>query len=244
MQKSQAEARTKGGEIQESMAIIDAPAAVAELMDHVDNTLSGSRFFTGLARGSHSLEHVRDVFSQYYWWRNRFHRWFGVCIARSEGFGTRAPIEFVLSELIEHIGEEIKGDHHGLCQRALRQLGVTDFAAIRPLPLTEAYTQSFIDRYACGDRSGEEALAALAGRELLAPKRNRMTIDALNQHYGIREGLEFFSLHEELEVEHFKGLWEAVGRYEACGPDRLVRAAQEEITLHMRFWDQASAALA
>ena|SRR5437763_4377884 len=224
--------------------MLDAPTVAAELTDHVERALGESVFFRGLGEGKHSLDHLRRVFSQYYWWRNRFHRWFGVCIAKSEGFGTRAPIEFVLTELIEHIEQEITGNHHGLAQRFLQRLGVTDCLSIRPVAVTSAYTDSFIERYACSDRTGEEALAALAGREMVAPRRNRITIDALGQAYGIRDGLEFFSLHEELEEEHFKGLWEAVSRYVDHGLDRLVLAAKDEISGHLRFWDDVSAALA
>ena len=35
--------------------------------------------------------HVRDVFGQYYLWRNRFHRWFGICVAKS------APVDDTLN---------------------------------------------------------------------------------------------------------------------------------------------------
>lgn len=224
--------------------MLNAPTVVAELEQHVTESLDGSRFFSGLRAGGHDVGHLRAVFSQYYWWRNRFHRWFGVCIARASGFGTEAPTEFVLSELIEHIEEEITGDHHGMCQTFLRELGVTDFAAIQPIPETRAYTDSFAERYMCTDRSGEEALAALAGRELVAPARNRITIDALSQAYGITGGLEFFSLHEELEVEHFKGLWEAVTRTYSGDPQQLVEAAKSEVSIHVKFWDDVSRAVA
>ena len=223
--------------------MLNAPTVVSELEEHVSASLDGSEFFRGLRGGEHSREHLAAVFSQYYWWRNRFHRWFGVCIAKTPGFGTAVPTEFVLSELIEHIEEEIKGDHHGMCQTFLRQLGVTDFAAIEPIAVTAAYTDSFADLYACSDRTGEEALAALAGRELVAPKRNRITIDALSLAYGVREGLEFFSLHEELEVEHFKGLWDAVTKSYQGDPQQLVAAAKHEVARHVKFWDDVSEAV-
>jgi len=223
--------------------MLNAPTVVAELEQHVSASLDQSRFFSGLRSGAHSLEHLRGVFLQYYWWRNRFHRWFGVCIARAPGFGTAAPTEFVLSELVEHVEEEIKGDHHGMCQAFLRHLGVTDFGAVRPLETTEAYTDSFAERYMGSERSGEEALAALAGRELVAPARNRITIDALAGVYGVREGLEFFSLHEELEVEHFKGLWEALTKTYSGDPRQLVQAAKDEVAIHVRFWDDVSVAV-
>ncbi len=222
---------------------LEAPSVVDDLTNHVNHTLAESKFFAGLKQGTHSIEHVRAVFSQYYLWRNRFHRWFGVCIAKASAFGTNAPTEYVLSELIEHIEEEIKGDHHGMCVTFLHNLGVTDLAAIKPLPLTTAYTNSFIERYMSPNKTGEEALAALAGRELVAPARNRISIDALSEKYGVKEGLAFFSLHEELEVEHFKGLWDAVTKGYQGDTSQLAKAAFDEVTLHVKFWDDVSAAV-
>jgi pyrroloquinoline quinone (PQQ) biosynthesis protein C len=222
---------------------VEALSAVADVTNHVNNSLAKSKFFAGLKRGTHSIEHVRAVFSQYYLWRNQFHRWFGVCIAKSPAFGTSAPIEYVLSELTEHIEEEIKGDHHGMCKTFLKHLGVTNLAAIKPLAITTAYCDSFITRYISPSKTGEEALAALAGRELVAPARNRISIDTLSANYSLTEGLEFFTLHEELEVEHFKGLWEAVTKDYPGDTDELVKAAKDEITLHVKFWDDVSAAL-
>src|SRR5579859_2078268 len=105
--------------------MLNAPTVVADLEQHVSESLAASRFFSGLRDGTHDKDHVRAVFSQYYWWRNRFHRWFGVCIAKAPGFGTDTPTEFILSELIEHIEEEISGDHHGMCVTFMRELGVT-----------------------------------------------------------------------------------------------------------------------
>ena len=223
--------------------MLNVPTVVTDLENHVAESLDRSRFFSGLKAGDHSLGHLQAVFGQYYWWRNRFHRWFGVCIAKAPGFGTEAATEFILSELIEHIEEEITGDHHGMCVTFLRELGLTDLPAITPIQVTREYTDSFADRYMPAERSGEEALAALAGRELVAPARNRITIDALSQSYEVTKGLEFFSLHEELEVEHFKGLWEAVVKTYSGKHEQLVEAAKTEVTLHVRFWDDVSEAV-
>ncbi len=223
--------------------VLETPTVVADITNHVNNSLAESKFFSGLRQGTHSIDHVRAVFSQYYLWRNRFHWWFGVCIAKSPAFGTKAPTEYILSELVEHIEEEVKGDHHGMCKTFLHHLGVTDTESITALPITTEYSRSFIDRYMHPSKTGEEALAALAGRELVAPARNRISIDALSEKYGIKDGLEFFSLHEELEVEHFKGLWDAVTKDYTGDPTQLTQAAHDEITLHVKFWDELSADL-
>ena len=219
---------------------MDEADVVSNLVGQVNNSLEGSSFFSAFASGTLDIEHIRQTFSQYYWWRNRFHRWFGVCIAKSPAFGN-TETDFILSELIEHIEEEIKGNHHGLCLRFLETIEISDPAAIEPLPETVRYSDHFISRYMDHGVSGQEALAALAGRELVAPARNRLTIAAFQTHYGVQSGLEFFDLHEELEVEHFRGLWAAVTQSSPQDPTKLLDAARSEIVAHVKFWDDVSA---
>ncbi|AXE87409.1 iron-containing redox enzyme family protein [Streptomyces sp. Go-475] len=215
---------------------------VGELSDTVDRELENSTFWRAFTRGELPLEHVRDVFLQYYLWRNTFHRWFGVCIAKSPAFGSGRQTEYILQELSEHIEEEVSGDHHGLAVQFLKVLGVDNPRDVLPLPHTTAYENHFAELYMSPERSGDEALAALAGRELVAPKRNRLTIDAFQEKYGITESLEFFHLHEELEVEHFRGLWGAVAT-QSEKDRRLVEAAKDQIVRHVRFWDDVHAAV-
>lgn len=219
------------------MTSLDSPAVADSLVAYVRGQLGSSTFFSDLRAGKPTLEQLRTVFGQYYLWRNQFHRWFGVCIAKSAPFGTAFDTSFVLAELAEHIDEEVGGDHHGMCVAFLAQLGITDPSAIMPTPETTQYSDSFVVAYMNPERSGEEALAALAGREIVAPARNRLTIDALSQHYGISSGLEFFDLHEELEIEHFKGLWGALVKTYSADAELLIKAARTEIRRHVEFWD-------
>ncbi len=94
------------------------------------------------------------------------------------------------------------------------------------------------------DRSGDEALAALAGRELVGPSRNRIIISALPEHYGVTSGLEFFNLHADLEAEHFRALWEALARdSRTTDTRRLIDAARLEIWEHITFWDDVYSAI-
>jgi len=218
-------------------------SVVTELSDTVDNAFADSPFWRAFTAGEVPLDQLRAVFLQYYLWRNAFHRWFGVCIARSPAINSGADTEYILRELCEHIDEEIDGDHHGLIARFLKVLGAGDLLAVRPVPLTVRYIDHFAETYMAPDRTSEEAIAALAGRELAAPKRNLMTIEAFQEKYGIHEDLEFFHLHAELEVEHFLGLWGAVAT-QSEQDRRLVEAAKDEIVRHVRFWDDVYAATA
>jgi pyrroloquinoline quinone (PQQ) biosynthesis protein C len=225
-----------------SSATLGSQAVLDELTALVHQRLSDSPFWTAFTAGALPLAELRSVFSQYYLWRNGFHRWFGVCIVKSPAFGTPAPTDFILRELAEHIEEEVTGDHHGMCRRFMAAIGVPDVTAIEPLPVTLAYGDHFLRRYLTPEEPGERALAALAARELVAPERNRLTIEAFRDRYGITGGLEFFELHEELEREHFRGLWNAVVQAAPAEVDGLLGAARDEIVRHVAFWDDVAVA--
>jgi hypothetical protein len=122
-------------------------------------------------------------------------------------------------------------------------LGIGDPAHITALPVTDAYAESFLRCYFPADRSGDEALAALAGRELVGPSRNRIIISALPEHYGVTSGLEFFNLHTDLEAEHFRVLWEVLARDSRTDARRLIDAARLEIWEHITFWDDVYSAV-
>jgi hypothetical protein len=218
--------------------------AVSEILEaRVNNLLAESSFFSDLSAGRARLEDVRDVFGQFYLWRNRFHRWFGVCVAKAGPFGESPNARRVLGELIACLEQEIKGDHYGLARSFLAALGIDDPACIRALPVTSAYAESFVRYYFPVDRSGDEALAALAGRELVGPSRNKLIVSALLKHYGITSGLKFFSLHADLEAEHFRALWEALDHGTSTDNQRLIEAARLEIWEHITFWDDVYSAI-
>jgi pyrroloquinoline quinone (PQQ) biosynthesis protein C len=219
------------------MQPLDSRAVSESLESYARDRLAESDFFLDLSAGQIQPGCVRDVFGQYYLWRNRFHRWFGMCVARSAPFGDARNVPRVIGELISCLEQEIKGNHHGLALSFLAALGVEDPACIAALPVTESYAESFLRCYSSADRTGDEALAALAGRELVAPGRNEIIISALSGHYGVTSGLEFFSVHTDLEAEHFRVLWEALVHDTKADPRRLIEAARVEIWEHITFWD-------
>ena len=216
---------------------LDIRAVSESLESYARDRLAESDFFADLSAGQVNAEHVRDVFGQYYLWRNRFHRWFGLCVAKSAAFGDALNVPQVLGELITCLQQEITGNHHGLALSFLTALGIDDPARIAPMPVTDSYAESFLRCYFSADRSGDEALAALAGRELVAPSRNEIIISALSSRYGLTSGLEFFSVHTDLEAEHFRTLWEALARDTKADTQRLLEAARLEIWEHVTFWD-------
>jgi hypothetical protein len=223
--------------------VIDSRAASESLEAYTGNLLAESRFFSDLSAGAARPEHVREVFGQFYLWRNRFHRWFGICIAKSASFGEALNAPRVLSELIGCLEQEIKGDHHGLAVSFLSALGISEPARITALAATDSYAESFLRCYFSADRSGDEALAALAGRELVGPGRNRIITRALPQHYGVTSGLELFDLHETLETAHFQALWDALVVGTTVNSRKLLEAARMEIWEHVTFWDDVYSAV-
>lgn len=223
--------------------MIDSRTASQNLEAYTENLLAESSFFSDLSAGAARPEHVRDVFGQFYLWRNRFHRWFGICVARSAPFGEAMNVPVVLCELLGYLEQEIKGDHHRLAVSFLSALGVSDPARLSPLAVTDSYAESFLRCYFSAQTSGDEALAALAGRELAGPSRNRIIRRALPEHYSVTSGLEFFDLHEALEVAHFRSLWDALVMGSVINSRKLLEAARMEIWEHITFWDDVYSAV-
>jgi pyrroloquinoline quinone (PQQ) biosynthesis protein C len=225
------------------MQQLDSRFVAENLESYSRARLAESDFFSCLAEGKVHPGHVREVFGQYYQWRNRFHRWFGICVVKSAPFGDALNVPRVLGELITCLEQEITGNHHDLALSFLTALGVADPGCIATLPVTDAYAESFLRCYSPPDRTGDEALAALAGRELVVPSRNRIIVGALTKYYGVTSGLEFFNLHTDLEAEHFRGLWEALAHDTQADAGRLIEAARLEIWEHIAFWDDVYSAI-
>jgi hypothetical protein len=219
------------------MQQLDSRAVSMSLASYVRDRLAESDFFSDLSEGEVPPEHVRDVFGQYYLWRNRFHRWFGVCVAKIAPADDGLNVPRVLGELIECLAQETRGNKREMALSFLTALGIDNPARIDALPVTDAYAESFLRCYLPANRTGDEALAALAGRELVVPGRNGIIMSALPRHYGVTSGLEFFGPQEDLDAVHFRALWEAFASDSKADSRKLIEAARLEIWEHITFWD-------
>jgi hypothetical protein len=219
------------------MPLPGSTAASKSLGAYARARLAESVFFADLSVGQVHPEHVRDVFGQYCLWRSHFHRWFGVCVVKSPPAGDEPSPPRALAPLIACLEREIGENNRGLAASFLAGLGVAAPARITALPVTSAYAESFLRCYISADRSGDEALAALAGRELVVPRRNAIIVSALPGHYGVTTGLELFSLPAGPGSDHFPDLWEALANGAQADPEKLVEAARMEIWEHVTFWD-------
>jgi hypothetical protein len=218
------------------MKPLDGRSVSAELESYTRGLLAESSFFSALAAGNADLEHVRVVFGQYYLWHNRLHHWTGICLKKSASSDGALNMPLAVVGLIAFLRDEIKGTHRESALSFLGALGISDPLQIEALPVTNSYAESFLRCYS-GNCTGDEALAALAGQELVRPSRNQIITTALPKHYRVTSGLEFFDLDRELEARHARALWRAIVHDHEGEARRLIDAARLEIWEHMTFWD-------
>jgi hypothetical protein len=219
------------------MQLPGSTPASESLGAYASDRLAESVFFADLSAGQAHPRDVRDVFGQYCLWRSHFHRWFGVCVAKSRPAGDEPGPPRALGPLIACLEREISGSDRGLAASFLAALGIAAPACSSALPVTSAYAESFLRCYISADRSGDEALAALAGRELVVPRRNAIIVSALPGHYGVTAGLKLFSQPADPGAGLFPALWEALANGTKADPEALIEAARMEIWEHVTFWD-------
>src|SRR5258708_7038518 len=94
-----------------------------EIIDYSRHALSTSNFFGKLKNGEIGLSCLKYVFSQYRYWRDQFHTWFGLCILKS-GSCEPSHVRDAVLELADHTLTEMREDHAGMYRDFLRSLGV------------------------------------------------------------------------------------------------------------------------
>lgn len=216
-------------------------AITREVMDYSRHVLHTSAFFGKLKDGNLSLPQLRYVFSQYRYWRDQFHTWFGLCILKSGSCEPRYVHDAVL-ELADHTLTEMREDHAGLYRDFLQSLGVTlaDLRQSVKSACTSEYEQSFLLRFGTSTDNFVDSVAALSARELFAALRNTFVVNALKEKYGIEQSA-WWQLHEHLEVEHFRGSVRPIvaeillRRHRSF--DEAVSIMKSEIDRHARYWD-------
>jgi hypothetical protein len=226
-----------------TMELLDSRAVAESLASYIRDRLAESDFFSGLSAGEVPPGHVREVFGQYFLWHGRFHRWLDACVAKIAPSGDGHSAPRVPGELIERLAQEAKAGPPELIPSLQAILGVDDPSRIAVMPVTDAYAESFLRCYCPAARSGDEALAALAGRELSVAGRNEIIVSALPRHYGVTFGLDFFTPRARFETEHFRKLWQAFAYDSITDFQQLIEAARLEIWEHITFWDDVYSAV-
>jgi hypothetical protein len=106
--------------------------AVSESLEsYAAGLLAESAFFSALSAGGGRSRPRQGRLREYCLWRNRFHRWFGICVAKSAPVDDALNVPRVLTELIACLRHEIRGDHRRLALSFLAALGIEDPARIQ-----------------------------------------------------------------------------------------------------------------
>lgn len=111
----------------------------------------------------------------------------------------------------ENLADERDDDHPGMWLRFADAVGVAeaDVRATTIEPETNACVEGF--RAGMTERSPAFALGMLYAYESQTPDVAKTKVEGLRSHYGIDgDGVTYFELHGELDVEHTKGLADAL----------------------------------
>jgi len=156
-------------------------------------------FYQAWTAGTLPIEAMREYAKQYFHFEAAFPRFLSAIHSRCESAVAR---QVLLTNLWD---EEHGGDNHlALWLRFCEGLGLSE-AEVRssePFPETRQLVDGFFA--ACSAGSAEAGLATLYAYESQAPEVARQKIAGLKRNYGIEDArtLSFFSVHQDLDIEH------------------------------------------
>jgi pyrroloquinoline-quinone synthase len=167
---------------------LGAAVAARRLLDHP--------FYTAWAEGRLTLDDLRFYASQYWRQVEAFPGYLETLRDRLEpGSQARAIVE-------ANLADERDDDHPGLWLAFAAALGAAreDVRAATAEPETAACVDAFGSAMAAA--SLPFALGMLYGYESQTPAVAETKVAGLRTHYGVEDGLDYFTLHGELDVEH------------------------------------------
>ncbi|MEA2433786.1 MAG: pyrroloquinoline-quinone synthase [Actinomycetota bacterium] len=171
-----------------------------------DRRLLDHPFYKAWAAGTLTVEDLREYSKQY--WRQ---------VEAFPGYlqkvGSRISDDRARGIIASNLGDEIDGDHQGLWLDFAKALGTaeSEVRASSANPHTESCVKAFDD--ACANSDVGFALGMLWGYESQTPEVAQTKVEGLRGHYGIDgDGVTYFELHGELDVEHADELVEAINR--------------------------------
>lgn len=177
-------------------ARLDAAVAPRHLLGHP--------FYRAWAEGRLTLEDLGTYAVQYWRQVEAFPGYLQTLAERlPAGSQARAVVE-------ANLADERNDDHPGLWLSFARAVGVGE-AEVRagvPEPETAACVAAFSAAAAQG--SPAFALGMIYGYESQTPAVAATKVEGLRSHYGVAQGLDYFTLHGELDVEHAAELGRAL----------------------------------
>ena len=171
------------------MKPLDSRAVSESLESYIRHLLAESDFVSGYSRpGQARREHVRDVFGQYYLWRNRFHRWVRRLRRQDRAVGealnvsthalaSSSPAWSRRSKEKRRAGDLVPQAALGIKERRGPRRVIPRDRHLRRVRFRAADFRWTAD----GDRGARRP----HGRELVGPSRNRIVVGALPEHYGV-----------------------------------------------------------
>lgn len=194
--------------------------AVQELTQRLEQATGDHRllehpFYKAWAAGDLSLEDLAYYSTQYWRQVEAFPEYLRLVADRLPEGNARTVV-------LDNLSDEVDDDHAGLWRRFAESVGASGRALddMPAEPETNECVSAF--RAACGGASSAFALGMLYGYESQTPEVAATKIAGLREHYGVEgEGLDYFELHGELDVEHAS---ELAGAIASLGDDAKAEA--------------------
>ncbi len=224
------------------------PAVKAQFLEitsstivHCHEALDRSRFFWLLKTGAITPPMMQYAFLQYYFWRDRLHQWFGLCIVKA-GSCTDPDQKSAIMSLADHTFTDLQDDHSEMYVEFLHDLGLsnTEIIASQRSAATASYERSFFDEFGYGTDNFYEALAALSGRELCVSIRNARILQSYFDARGMKHPT-WLSLHAELEVNHFQdSIRPVLTRFKGDSTKlhSVIKAVERGIERHVQYFEE------
>lgn len=182
-----------------------------DIAARLDKATEGRRllehpFYQAWAAGELTLDDLQ-VYSGQYWRQVESFPSYLTNVAE------RVDDEVAKKTVLENLSDEVDDDHAGLWLRFAASVGAEE-GTVRGAPI-ETETSQCVAAFSEGTAAASVpfALGMLYGYESQTPAVAETKICGLKEHYGITgEGLDYFALHGELDVEHASELAAAIER--------------------------------
>lgn len=178
-------------------ARLDAATEDKRLLDHP--------FYKAWTAGTLSTEDLNFYSKQYFRQVEAFPTYLRTLAGKLDGDA---------KEIVErNLRDEVEDDHAGLWLRFAQAVGADDVevSASVPEPETTACVREFSTKIS--ENSAAFGLGMLYGYESQTPAVAETKVSGLRNNYGIDgDGVKYFELHGELDVEHTAELTEALAQ--------------------------------
>jgi pyrroloquinoline-quinone synthase len=174
-------------------------------------------FYVAWTKGELSREHLRQYAAQYFHHVLAEPTYLSNVHSNTPHFASDGTPDLTARQtILANLMDEESGpkNHPALWKRFATSLGLSDaaLAATPPLPATQRLIDTFTE--ICRNRPYYAGLAALHAFESQVPPIAAVKIDGLRKFYGFEDpaDFEFFSVHEEADVEHSAAEWAVIER--------------------------------